>query len=51
MICDVGTDSFKHAHVYNSFCSDIEKSLYPDYYNFTRLCTVLRLLNLKSKNG
>ena len=51
MIRDVGADSFAEAHGYGSMSSDAETPLYPISTNFTRLSTVLRLMNLKTING
>ncbi|RDY09217.1 hypothetical protein CR513_06451, partial [Mucuna pruriens] len=51
MIHDIGPESFQRATVYDSFYSDVEKPLYTRCTNFTRLSVVLRLLNLKAKNG
>nr|KYP41396.1 hypothetical protein KK1_037230 [Cajanus cajan] len=42
MIRNVGVDSIKCAHVYNSLYNDVEKPLYLDFANFTRLSTMLR---------
>ncbi|GAU44823.1 hypothetical protein TSUD_400420 [Trifolium subterraneum] len=36
MMRDIGEDSFKTAHVYDTLCSDKDKSLYPGCTNFTR---------------
>jgi len=51
MIRDVGAESFSKAHGYGSMSSDAETPLYPGSTNFTRLSTVLRLMNLKAING
>ncbi|GAU38745.1 hypothetical protein TSUD_158760 [Trifolium subterraneum] len=51
MMRDIGEDSFKRAHVYDTLCSDKDKPLYPGCTNFTRLSAVLKLFNLKAKNG
>ncbi|XP_057422588.1 uncharacterized protein LOC130716624 [Lotus japonicus] len=51
MIHDIGEESFKRAHVYDTLCKDKEEPLYPGCTNFTRLSAVLRLFNLKAKNG
>nr|XP_004492197.1 uncharacterized protein LOC101504131 [Cicer arietinum] len=51
MIRDVGQESFNRAHVYDNLCSDKEEPLYPGCTNFTRLSAVLRLFNLKARNG
>ncbi|XP_027362812.1 uncharacterized protein LOC113870421 [Abrus precatorius] len=51
MIRDVGPKSFKRAHMYGSLCSDSEKPLYPNCTKFTRLLAILRLFNLKARNG
>nr|KYP49229.1 hypothetical protein KK1_029068 [Cajanus cajan] len=51
MLRDVGPESFKRAHMYETMCNDLEKSLYPNCTKFTRLSTILRLFNLKARNG
>jgi len=51
MIRDVGVESFAEAHGYGSMSSDAKTSSYPGSTNFTRLSTVLRLMNLKAING
>ncbi|XP_058725960.1 uncharacterized protein LOC131597270 [Vicia villosa] len=51
MINDIGLESFQRAHMYDTLCSDNEKPLYPGCSNFTRLYAVLRLFNLKARNG
>ena len=49
MIRDVGAKSFANA-VFENMSNDAETSLYPGSTNFTRLSTVLRLMNLKAMN-
>jgi len=51
MIHDIGDDVFKHAHVYENLCNDAKTSLYPGCIKFTRLSVILRLFNVKAKNG
>ncbi|XP_058746975.1 uncharacterized protein LOC131619954 [Vicia villosa] len=51
MMCDIGQDSFKRAHAYDSLCNDKDTPLYPGCTNFTRLSAVLKLFNLKAING
>jgi len=51
MIRDIGEDSFHQAHVYGSLKDDSETELYPGCSSFTRLSTVLRLFNIKARNG
>nr|KYP62103.1 hypothetical protein KK1_016627 [Cajanus cajan] len=53
MIRDVGQESFQqaHSHVYDDLKSDSETPLFPDCITFTRLSAVLRLMNLKARNG
>jgi len=51
MIRDVGDEPFVELHGYKSMSSDIDTPLYPGPPNFTRLLTVLRLMNLKTING
>ena len=50
MIRDVGAKSFASA-VFKNMSNDLETPLYPGSTNFTRLSTVLRLMNLKAMNG
>jgi len=49
-IRDVGAESFANA-VFKNMSNDAETPLYPGSTNFTRLSTVLRLMNLKAMNG
>jgi len=51
MIRDVGTESFAEARGYVCMSSDAETPLYPRSTNFTRLSSMLRLMNLKAING
>ncbi|CAH9081963.1 unnamed protein product, partial [Cuscuta epithymum] len=51
MIRDLGEETFKRSHLYDTFCVDSEKPLYPGCTKYTRLSSVLRLFNLKAKNG
>ena len=51
MMRDIGQDSFKRAHTYDTICNDKDKPLYPGCKKFTRLSAVLKLFNLKAKNG
>ncbi|KAL6518930.1 hypothetical protein OROHE_017683 [Orobanche hederae] len=51
MIRDVGEESFQRAHVYDALKSDSETPLCPGCKNFTRLSAVLKLVNVKAKNG
>uniref|UniRef100_A0A151UG77 Transposase-associated domain-containing protein n=2 Tax=Cajanus cajan TaxID=3821 RepID=A0A151UG77_CAJCA len=51
MLRDVGLESFKHAQMYETMCNDLEKPLYPNCTKFTRLSGILRLFNLKARNG
>ncbi|CAJ2661904.1 unnamed protein product [Trifolium pratense] len=51
MMRDIREDSFKTAHVHDTLCSDKDTPLYPGCTNFTRLSAVLKLFNLKAKNG
>ena len=37
--------------MYDSLKDDSEKSLYPGYTGFTRLSAILKLCNIKAKNG
>jgi len=51
MIRDVDAEAFAQAHVYETMSTDVEISLYVSSTKFTRLSTVLRLINLKATNG
>ncbi|XP_028799754.1 uncharacterized protein LOC114755053 [Neltuma alba] len=51
MIHDVGVDVVKQLHKYSNLCNDAEKPLYPGCTKYTRLTVVLKLVNLKAKNG
>jgi len=51
MIRDVGEDSFHQAHVYDSLKNDSVTELYPGCSSFSRLSVVLRLFNIKPRNG
>ncbi|XP_058776657.1 uncharacterized protein LOC131650977 [Vicia villosa] len=51
MMCDIGQESLKKAHAYDSLCNDKDTPLYPGCTNFTRLSAVLKLFNLKAING
>nr|KYP61486.1 hypothetical protein KK1_015976 [Cajanus cajan] len=47
MIRDVGLESFKRAHMYETLCRDSEKTLYPNCTKFTRLSAILRFTTRK----
>ena len=51
MIQDVGVEAFAQAHVYETMSVDAETPLYVGSTKFTRLSTILRLMNLKATNG
>ncbi|XP_058726569.1 uncharacterized protein LOC131597928 [Vicia villosa] len=51
MFRDIGESSFKNAHIYDTLYSDKDTPLYKRCTNFTRLSAVLKLFNLKAKNG
>jgi len=51
MIPDVGEDSFHRAHMYDSLKDDSVTELYPGCSSFSRLSAVLRLFNIKARNG
>ena len=51
MIEDIGQESFRTAHVYDSLKDDSEKTLYHGCRSFTRLSATQRLFNIKAKNG
>jgi len=50
MIRDVGAKSFANAD-FKNMSNDAETPLYHGSTNFTRLSTMLRLMNLKAMNG
>lgn len=50
MIRDIGSKSFQQAQVYDTLKSDVEIPLYLGCTSFTRLSTMLKLVNLKTKN-
>ena len=50
MIRDAGAEYFAEVHGYGSMSSDTKTPLYPGSTNFTRLSTMLRLMNLKEIN-
>ena len=51
MIDVIGEENFKWPHVYDSLKDDSKKSLYPDCIRFTHLLAILRLFNIKVRNG
>ena len=53
MICDLGQDSFQqtHAPLYEKIENDSKKPLYSGCTTFTRLSSVLALVNLKARFG
>ncbi|CAK8563127.1 unnamed protein product [Lathyrus sativus] len=51
MFRDIGKSSFNNAHIYDTLGSDKDTPLYKGCTNFTRLSAVLKLVNLKAKNG
>ena len=51
MIRDIGHDSFQRANVYDNLCNDAEKPLYAKCTKYTRLSAVLKLFNVKARNG
>ncbi|XP_027933103.1 uncharacterized protein LOC114188698 [Vigna unguiculata] len=51
MIRDIGHDSFQRANVYDNLCNDAEKPLYAECTKYTRLSAVLKLFNVKARNG
>jgi len=53
MICDLGQDGFQQAHapLYEKIENDSKMHLYPGCTAFTRLSTVLALVNLKARYG
>ena len=51
MIRDIGEDGFHQAHVYDSLKDNSVIELYPSCSTFSRLSTILRLFNIKARNG
>ncbi|XP_047150699.1 uncharacterized protein LOC124822706 [Vigna umbellata] len=51
MIHGVEPDSFQHAHLYDNLCTDAKKPLYPECTKYTRFSVVLKLFNVKARNG
>jgi len=51
MIRDIGEDSFQQAHMCDSLKDDSKTPLYPGCSSFTRLPTILKLINIKARNG
>ncbi|KAI4353193.1 hypothetical protein L6164_002159 [Bauhinia variegata] len=51
MIHDIGVESFEWLYVFNELDNDVDKSFYPGCTKYTGLSEVLRLVNLKGKNG
>jgi len=51
MIRDIGGESVHQAHMFDSLKDDSLTQLYPGCSSFTRLSTVLRLFNIKARNG
>jgi len=41
----------KYAHVYDSLCNDVEKPLYAKCTKYTQLLAILKLFNVKARNG
>lgn len=51
MICDIGPESFKRVHMYDTLCKDKEEPLCLGCNKYTRLSATIRLINLKAING
>jgi len=51
IIHDIGGESVHQAHVFDSLKDYSLTQLYPDCSSFTRLSAVLRLFNMKARNG
>ena len=51
MIRDIGGESVHQAHVFDSLKDDSLIELYPGCSSFSRLSVVLRLFNMKARNG
>ena len=51
MIRDIGGESVHQAHVFDSLKDDSRTELYPGCSSFSRLSAVLRLFNMKARNG
>ena len=51
MIRDIGGESVHQVHVFDSLKDDSRKKLYPGCSSFSHLSAVLRLFNMKARNG
>ena len=51
MIRDISEESFHQAHVYDSLKDNSRTELYPGCSSFSHLLAVLRLFNMKARNG
>ncbi|XP_014522516.1 uncharacterized protein LOC106779013 [Vigna radiata var. radiata] len=51
MIRDFGDDVFARSHMYETLCSDAEMPLYSGCIKYTRLSAILKLFNVKARNG
>ena len=51
MVHDIGVDAFKKFRMEDTLERDMEKSLYLVWEKFIRLSAVLRLFNLKTRDG
>jgi len=51
MLQDIGEKNFRRTHMYDSLKDDSKKALYPNSMSLTRLSTLLRLFNIKARNG
>jgi len=51
MIQDIGQDSFQQAHMCDSLKDEYETPFYPGCSSFTRFSTILKLFNIKARNG
>jgi len=51
MIRNIGGESFHQAHAFDSLKDDSLTELYPSCSRFSHLSAVLRLFNMKARNG
>ena len=51
MIRDIGEENFQQTHMYDSLKDNSTTNLYPGCLSFSRLLAVLRLFNIKARNG
>ncbi|XP_052728168.1 uncharacterized protein LOC128195186 [Vigna angularis] len=51
MIRDVGDDVIARSHMYQTLCSDAKMPLYSGCIKYTKLSAILKLFNVKARNG